>query len=70
MSARRVEAEANTESPASVYRAWSSWNSFFGFLVVEGIVAGTSGPRCKPAAAFKSYVVRFSAIAARRLPEG
>jgi integrase/recombinase XerC len=27
-------------APSSVYRAWSSWNSFFGFLVVEGIVAG------------------------------
>jgi site-specific recombinase XerD len=27
-------------SPASVYRAWSSWNSFFGFLVVDQIVAG------------------------------
>ncbi|MFI7601827.1 tyrosine-type recombinase/integrase [Actinoplanes sp. NPDC049681] len=27
-------------APASVYRAWSSWNSFFGFLVVDGVVAG------------------------------
>lgn len=27
-------------APSSVYRAWSSWNSFFGFLVVEGVVAG------------------------------
>ncbi len=27
-------------APSSVSRAWSSWNSFFGFLVVEGIVAG------------------------------
>jgi site-specific recombinase XerD len=27
-------------APASVYRAWSSWNSFFGFLVVDQIVAG------------------------------
>jgi integrase/recombinase XerC len=27
-------------APASVYRAWSSWNSFYGFLVVDQIVAG------------------------------
>src|SRR4051812_29235516 len=27
-------------APASVYRAWSSWNSFFGFLVVDQVVAG------------------------------
>jgi integrase/recombinase XerC len=27
-------------APASVYRAWSSWNSFFGFLVADGVVAG------------------------------
>jgi site-specific recombinase XerD len=27
-------------APASVYRAWSSWNSFFGFLVTDQIVAG------------------------------
>jgi site-specific recombinase XerD len=25
---------------ASVYRAWSSWNSFFTFLVTDGVVAG------------------------------
>ncbi|AGL17474.1 tyrosine-type recombinase/integrase [Actinoplanes sp. N902-109] len=31
-------------APASVYRAWSSWNSFFGFLVVEGVVAGNPMP--------------------------
>jgi integrase/recombinase XerC len=27
-------------APASVYRCWSSWNSFFGFLVADQIVAG------------------------------
>ncbi|PRY32852.1 tyrosine-type recombinase/integrase [Pseudosporangium ferrugineum] len=31
-------------APASVYRAWSSWNSFFGFLVVDGVVAGNPMP--------------------------
>ncbi|MEV8503760.1 tyrosine-type recombinase/integrase [Actinoplanes sp. NPDC051475] len=31
---------ATGRAPASVYRAWSSWNSFFGFLVVDGVVAG------------------------------
>ena len=27
-------------APASVHRAWSTWNSFFTFLVADGIVAG------------------------------
>ncbi|MEV6489993.1 tyrosine-type recombinase/integrase [Actinoplanes sp. NPDC051633] len=31
---------ARDRAPASVYRAWSTWNSFFTFLVTEGIVAG------------------------------
>ncbi|WP_306213890.1 tyrosine-type recombinase/integrase [Actinoplanes sp. RD1] len=31
-------------APSSVSRAWSSWNSFFGFLVTEGIVAGNPMP--------------------------
>ncbi|MFI5930541.1 tyrosine-type recombinase/integrase [Actinoplanes sp. NPDC051494] len=31
---------AGGRAPSSVYRAWSTWNSFFGFLVVEGIVPG------------------------------
>jgi integrase/recombinase XerC len=31
---------AATRAPASVYRAWSSWNAFFTFLVTEGVVAG------------------------------
>jgi site-specific recombinase XerD len=31
-------------APASVYRCWSSWNSFFGFLVVDGVVAGNPMP--------------------------
>jgi integrase/recombinase XerC len=31
---------AANRAPASDYRAWSSWNSFFGFLVVDGVVAG------------------------------
>jgi integrase/recombinase XerC len=31
---------AAERAPASVYRAWSSWNSFFTFLVTEGVVAG------------------------------
>ncbi|HEX5598248.1 MAG TPA: tyrosine-type recombinase/integrase [Micromonosporaceae bacterium] len=31
---------AATRSPASIYRAWSTWNSFFTFLVADGIVAG------------------------------
>jgi len=31
-------------APASVYRAWSSWNSFFTFLVVDGVVAGNPMP--------------------------
>jgi integrase/recombinase XerC len=31
-------------APASVYRCWSSWNSFFGFLVMDGVVAGNPMP--------------------------
>jgi integrase/recombinase XerC len=31
---------AAARAPASVYRAWSSWNSFFTFLVTDGFVAG------------------------------
>lgn len=31
-------------APASVYRAWSSWNSFYGFLVMDGVVAGNPMP--------------------------
>jgi site-specific recombinase XerD len=31
---------AANRAPASVYRAWSSWNSFFTFLVIEGVLAG------------------------------
>jgi integrase/recombinase XerC len=31
---------AADRAPASVYRAWSSWNSFFTFLVVDGVLAG------------------------------
>ncbi len=31
---------AADRAPASVYRAWSSWNSFFTFLVTDGVIAG------------------------------
>jgi integrase/recombinase XerC len=31
---------AADRAPASVYRAWSSWNSFFTFLVIDGVLAG------------------------------
>jgi site-specific recombinase XerC len=31
---------AADRAPASVYRAWSSWNSFFGFLVADEVIAG------------------------------
>jgi integrase/recombinase XerC len=31
---------AADRAPASVYRAWSSWNGFFTFLVVDGVLAG------------------------------
>ena len=31
---------ATVRAPASVNRAWSSWNAFFTFLVTEGVVAG------------------------------
>src|SRR5690349_23178376 len=42
-------------APASVYRCWSSWNSFFGFLVVDGVVAGNPMPAVgKPAVAVPS----------------
>ncbi|GLY03009.1 tyrosine-type recombinase/integrase [Actinoplanes sp. NBRC 101535] len=35
---------AADRAPASVSRAWSSWNAFFTFLVVEGVVAGNPMP--------------------------
>lgn len=35
---------AAPRSPASVHRAWSTWNSFFNFLVAEGTVAGNPMP--------------------------
>jgi integrase/recombinase XerC len=35
---------AAARAPASVYRAWSSWNSFFTFLVTDGYVAGNPMP--------------------------
>jgi site-specific recombinase XerD len=35
---------AAERSPASVARAWSSWNAFFTFLVVEQIAAGNPMP--------------------------
>src|SRR5689334_13011970 len=31
---------AGVRAPASVARAWSSWNAFFAFLVTEQVVAG------------------------------
>jgi site-specific recombinase XerD len=31
---------AATRAPASIYRAWSTWNSFFTFLVADATVAG------------------------------
>jgi site-specific recombinase XerD len=31
---------AADRAPASVYRAWSAWNGFFTFLVVDGVLAG------------------------------
>jgi site-specific recombinase XerD len=31
---------AADRAPASVSRAWSSWNSFFGFLVADGVLPG------------------------------
>ena len=31
---------AADRAPASVYRAWSSWNAFFTFLVTDGVLAG------------------------------
>ncbi|MFY1631875.1 tyrosine-type recombinase/integrase [Solwaraspora sp. WMMB335] len=35
---------AAPRSPASVHRAWSTWNAFFTFLVAEGVVAGNPMP--------------------------
>jgi site-specific recombinase XerD len=35
---------ATPRSAASVYRAWSTWNSFFTFLVADGLVAGNPMP--------------------------
>ncbi|WP_326553590.1 tyrosine-type recombinase/integrase [Micromonospora sp. NBC_01813] len=35
---------ASPRSPASVHRAWSTWNSFFNFLVAEGAAAGNPMP--------------------------
>ncbi|MET7964655.1 tyrosine-type recombinase/integrase [Micromonospora zamorensis] len=35
---------ASPRAPASVHRAWSTWNSFFTFLVADGIVAGNPMP--------------------------
>ncbi|MFG1603521.1 tyrosine-type recombinase/integrase [Actinoplanes sp. NPDC049265] len=46
---------ATTRAPASVYRAWSSWNAFFTFLVTEGVVAGNPMPAVdKPRVALPS----------------
>jgi site-specific recombinase XerD len=35
---------AADRAPASVYRAWSTWNSFFGFLVADGVLPGNPMP--------------------------
>ncbi|MER7457747.1 tyrosine-type recombinase/integrase [Micromonospora sp. NPDC126480] len=35
---------AAPRSPASVHRAWSTWNSFFSFLVADGVVSGNPMP--------------------------
>ncbi|MDM4719154.1 tyrosine-type recombinase/integrase [Micromonospora sp. WMMA1363] len=35
---------AASRSAASVHRAWSTWNSFFSFLVADGIVGGNPMP--------------------------
>lgn len=35
---------AAPRAAASVYRAWSTWNNFFTFLVADGIVAGNPMP--------------------------
>ncbi|MFC4017441.1 tyrosine-type recombinase/integrase [Micromonospora sp. GCM10011542] len=35
---------AAPRAAASVHRAWSTWNSFFTFLVAEGVVAGNPMP--------------------------
>ncbi|AGZ42565.1 tyrosine-type recombinase/integrase [Actinoplanes friuliensis] len=35
---------AKDRAPASVYRAWSSWNSFYSFLVIDGITPGNPMP--------------------------
>ncbi|MEU6077810.1 tyrosine-type recombinase/integrase [Micromonospora sp. NPDC047074] len=35
---------AEPRAAASVHRAWSTWNSFFSFLVADGVVAGNPMP--------------------------
>lgn len=35
---------AATRAVASIYRAWSTWNSFFTFLVADGVVPGNPMP--------------------------
>jgi integrase/recombinase XerD len=35
---------AVTRSASSVTRTWSTWNGFFGFLVIEGVVGGNPMP--------------------------
>ncbi|SDY96113.1 Site-specific recombinase XerD [Micromonospora pattaloongensis] len=35
---------AAPRAAASIYRAWSTWNSFFAFLVADGVVAGNPMP--------------------------
>ncbi|MGC4763408.1 tyrosine-type recombinase/integrase [Micromonospora sp. DT46] len=35
---------ATPRAAASVHRAWSTWNSFFSFLVADGVVAGNPMP--------------------------
>ncbi|HEY0698935.1 MAG TPA: tyrosine-type recombinase/integrase [Micromonospora sp.] len=35
---------AADRAPSSIHRAWSAWNSFFTFLVSDGIVAGNPMP--------------------------
>jgi integrase/recombinase XerC len=35
---------AASRAAASIYRAWSTWNSFFTFLVADGVVAGNPMP--------------------------
>jgi site-specific recombinase XerD len=38
---------ADTHSPASIHRCWSTWNQFFTFLVAEGALAGNPMPAVK-----------------------